>query len=86
MNKINSTTFKGIEYIRLSALPSEQGKLLEQTLDERTLIKILKNDIVLEDCVLYKAYLKWYESSTSEVTSPISTKQEPILKRQVTIA
>ena len=86
MNKLNSTSYKGIKYIRLSALPAKQATALEQTLDQRTLIKILKDDVVLEDCVVYSAYLDWHKSSGQEVQTEILLNQENKRKKQVSIA
>lgn len=86
MNKLDSTTYKGIKYIRLSTLPAEQAKALVQTLNQRTLIKILKDDIILEDCVLYTAYMQWYESLSTKVVTTITSGHETKLKKQITIA
>jgi len=86
MKKINSTTYKGIEYIRLSALPVEEAKTLKQTLNERSLIKILKGDIILDDCVLYSVYMRWYNSLNTEEAPTVTHSQEPEIREQITIA
>lgn len=60
MKKLAKRTFKGIEYIRLGSLPQQQADSLAKTLDPRSLIKIQMYDEVIEDCVLYAVYEKWY--------------------------
>ena len=62
MIKLSKKTYRCIEYINLSSLSSDQQKSLKQSLSNRTLIKILQGDIVINDCVLYAAYENWYNS------------------------
>jgi hypothetical protein len=71
MEKISKRTFRGIDYVQLSTLSKNQAESLKQSLDERTLIKILKNDVILNDCVLYSAYEKWFAGYSIEVVKPI---------------
>ena len=66
MIKLINRTYKGIEYIELSSLPVAEAESLIATLTERTLIKILKDDVVLNDCVLYSAYEKWFTANYKE--------------------
>ena len=67
MIKLINKTYKGIEYIELSSLPVAEAESLKTTLTERTLIKILKDDEVLNDCVLYSTYEKWFAVNDKEV-------------------
>ena len=86
MIKLNSTTYKGIKYIRLNAMPVEEAKALKQTLDQRTLIKILKDDVVIEDCVVYSAYQNWCKSLHQDVQTGILLNRENKPKKQISIA
>lgn len=72
--------------MQLSALPAAQAKLLKQTLNERTLIKILMDDVILHDCVLYSAYEKWFASNIEEVQQPIMPQAKPSLSKPVPVA
>jgi hypothetical protein len=86
MKKISIRIYKGIEYIQLSALPVAQAESLKQTLNERTLIKILMDDVILHDCVLYSAYEKWFASNIEEVKEPVIPQSNPVIGDPVPVA
>ena len=86
MKKLTNINYKGIDYIQLSALSSVQAESLKQTLTKRTLIKILKNDIILDDCVLYNAYEKWFDSINEEVKQSIIKQPETEFTKPVPVA
>jgi hypothetical protein len=86
MKKISVKTYKGIDYIRLSSLPPAQSESLKQTLNERTLIKILMNDVVLSDCVLYSAYEEWFATQRAEPEIVLAHKTSPNYNKPVTLA
>ncbi len=73
MKKLSKRVYKGIEYVRLGSLSPAQAESLKQTLNNRTLIKILHEEVILTDCVLYSAYEAWYETYSAEKeTAPVS--------------
>ena len=86
MKKLTNINYKGIDYIQLSALSATQAESLKQTLTKRTLIKILNNDIILNDCVLYSAYEKWFNSLNQEVKAPVLKQSEPDFTEPITVA
>ncbi|RLD19221.1 MAG: hypothetical protein DRI71_12145 [Bacteroidetes bacterium] len=89
MSKLINRTYKGIEYIQLSSLPTAQAESLKATLTERTLIKILKDDVVLNDCVLYGSYEEWYAANTEEAVEeirPVILTSKPSLNEPVPVA
>ena len=51
--------YKGIEYIRISALPEEEQALIQKTLDPARIIKILRDKELLNDCVQTHDYRAW---------------------------
>jgi hypothetical protein len=57
-----SENYKGIKFIRISSLPSEQRNQIWKSLNPDIVIKILKGETLLADCVQYKHYLSWYEN------------------------
>ena len=81
MEKLKKNTFKGINYIELKSLPQEQAEALRQNLTQRTLIKIVRDDVILKDCVLYTAYEEWFET-----TKINSSKNESVLKTPLTVS
>ncbi len=54
-----SEFYKGIEFIRISMLPTDQKEILI-SLSPDKVIKILKDDVLLPDCILYSDYLAWF--------------------------
>ena len=86
MNKLNIRIYKGIEFVQLKALPAAQAESLKQTLDERTLIKILIDDVILSDCVLYSAYENWFANYTKEVKESVVPQSNPSLGTPVSVA
>ena len=86
MIKLSVRIYKGIEYVQLGALPAAQAESLRQTLNERTLIKILIDDVILLDCVLYSAYEKWFANNIEEVKEPLLPQSSPSLGKPVPVA
>jgi hypothetical protein len=87
MIKLDNKVYRGIEYINLSSLSGDQQKSLKQSLSDRTLVKILQGDIVINDCVLYTAYEDWYNSIIAkEGTTIIDQQPEPELIKQPVLA
>jgi hypothetical protein len=60
--KVNSTIYKGIEYVQLSALPPEQKDKLLQTINHDLFIKILVHGKLVVNCLLFKDYEVWFEN------------------------
>ncbi|MEO1050255.1 MAG: hypothetical protein AAFX87_06505 [Bacteroidota bacterium] len=62
MQKVKPENYKGIEYVRMVNLPEEQRVAIADWLTEDTLIKILRDNIILRDCVQYSDYTFWLEN------------------------
>jgi hypothetical protein len=60
--KVNSTVYKGIEFIEISSLPSDQKASLLQTINPDLLIKILVDGKLMPRCLQYKVYEDWYDN------------------------
>jgi hypothetical protein len=52
--------YKGIEFVRLSSLPSEQNKMISDSAIAKKIIKILRGNELLNDCIPYNLYLEWH--------------------------
>lgn len=59
--RIVAEVYKGIEFIRINNLPVEQKIQITNSEFKHHIIKILKDEIILDDCLQYKDYLKWYD-------------------------
>jgi len=60
--KVNSTIYKGIEYVQVNSLPEDQKERLLQTINHDLFIKILVDEKLIGNCLLFKDYEIWYEN------------------------
>jgi hypothetical protein len=60
--KIDSKIFKGIQYVEVNQLPSEQSNSILKTFEEDAFIKILKDGKILSGCIQYRDYEAWYHT------------------------
>ena len=58
--KVDSKTFKGIDYVQVSELPQAQREILSQTINPELYIKLLIDGKIISGCLQYKDYSKWY--------------------------
>jgi hypothetical protein len=70
---MNFETYKGIEFIRISALPEEERASIHKTLDQTKIIKILRDKELLNDCIQVSDYQEWKGASTQQVISSAAT-------------
>jgi len=54
--------YKGIKFIRISSLPADQKNQIWSSFNINLVIKILKDDTLLNDCLEYKHYVAWYQN------------------------
>jgi len=64
---VASENYKGIKFVRISSLPIDQKNQIWKTINHNSIIKILRGDTLLNDCVQYTHYIAWYEHSYSPV-------------------
>jgi len=57
-----SETYKGIKFVRISSLPAEQKDQIWQSINHNCIIKILKDNALMNDCLQYTHYVTWFES------------------------
>lgn len=76
--KAAAEIYKGIEFVRIFSLPDEQKVLIWQSLDRNKIIKILRENTLLNDCIQYSDYLAWY----SQVIAGEQQLIQPLIKTQ----
>lgn len=79
--KTPAENYKGIEFVRISALPEDQKQLIWTSLKRDKIIKILKSDCLLNDCIQVRDYEAWYSQNYKSETitlapSPVSTSKQ----------
>ena len=62
-----SESYKGIKFVRISSLPMDQKNQIWKTINHKSIIKILREDALMNDCVQYTHYLAWYETDYSPI-------------------
>jgi hypothetical protein len=54
--------FKGISFVRISSLPAEQKVKIRESFDRELIVKILRDNSLINDCIVYADYLNWYRA------------------------
>ncbi len=57
--KIASEIYKGIEFVRISSLDANEKMNIWQTIERGKIIKILRDNELLNDCIQYHDYVSW---------------------------
>ncbi|GHM99937.1 hypothetical protein WSM22_14270 [Cytophagales bacterium WSM2-2] len=73
---VASENYKGIKFVRISSLPVEQKNLIWKSVNTNLVIKILKDDTLLNDCLQYNHYATWYENFFKTTLRPESVQIE----------
>ncbi len=69
--KVKAENFKGINFVRISQLPKVQKELIATTLPPDKIIKILKENEILADCIQYKHYEAWFTQVENKVPEEV---------------
>jgi hypothetical protein len=76
---VKSTIYKGIEFVRLSAMPKSEQDLFQKTFNPNLYIKILIGEEVVHDCVQYKDYASWFATMFPKTRLAESVTHEELL-------
>lgn len=52
--------YKGISYVRISMLPAEQKAKIKDSFSRELIVKILRDNKLINDCIVYDDYVSWY--------------------------
>jgi hypothetical protein len=66
--------YKGIFYVRLSTLPADQNSGIRGSHYRDRIVKIIQDDCLLNDCMIYSDYIEWSSQSQWLGTSPLLEK------------
>jgi len=66
---MNIEHFKGIEFVRISAMPKDQQARLWESFERDKIFKIITDQSLLNDCILYNDYAAWEALQDRPVSS-----------------
>ncbi len=81
--KVNSTIYKGIEYIQVNVLPDDQKTRLLQTINHDFFIKILIDGKLVGRCLQFKDYEIWFENIYKAQTATTTKNSRTIINAAV---
>ena len=67
--KAIAENYKGIQFVRISALPENQKRLIGASGYLQKVIKIRRGTELLNDCLPYQNYAQWYLESEKQLFS-----------------
>jgi hypothetical protein len=68
--KVLPENFKGIEYVRISSLPGDQREKIWGSFQHDKIIKIVKDQALMNDCILYQDYASWLSQHQPPAAKP----------------
>ena len=82
MNMRAPENFKGIEFVRISSLPEEQKEKIWQSFHHDKIIKIVKDQALMNDCILYQDYISWFnQQQPVSAKSPTAANIQPFFTK-----
>ena len=79
--KVNSTIYKGIEYVQVRELPADQQELLLQSINHELLIKIMVEGQLVGNCLQFKDYESWFDN-VFKIQQKSDPKSKTVPERQ----
>jgi len=67
-------TYKGIEFIRISKLSMDQKAKIITSFPKDKIIKILRDEVLLSDCIQYHEYQEWASQHYLPIVNKVSIK------------
>jgi hypothetical protein len=78
--KVNSSLYKGIQYVQINALPPDQQDKLLKTINPELFIKILVDGKLIRNCLQFKDYEYWFDNVFASHPVIIATPSLPVEK------
>ena len=69
-------TFKGIEFVRISSMPKDQQDKIWESFQQDKIIKIIRDQSLMNDCILYHDFATW-QASQPTLPVPATMQQVP---------
>ncbi len=70
--KVGPQSYRGIDFVRETDLPAAQQEALQRSLGFPERIKILINGKIIDRCIYYKDYEKWFAEVYKKREQPVA--------------
>ena len=70
--------YKGISFVRISMLPIEQRAKIKESFSRELIVKILRDNTLINDCIVYDDYVSWYRLIKAATIYSESTHTEAV--------
>lgn len=72
--------YKGISFVRISMLPAEQRSKIRESFNRELIVKILRDNALINDCIVYDDYVSWFRLDKAARKLETSTPESvPVL-------
>ncbi len=78
--------YKGIEFVRISNLPKEQSEEIYAAFPKDKIIKILRDEMIVRDCIQYQDYQEWFKETYQNQRDLVMTKPETAVSNSFNMA
>jgi hypothetical protein len=69
--------YKGISFVRISTLPPEQRTKIRESFSRELIVKILRDNTLINDCIVYDDYVSWFRLTKAARNSEEIKLPEP---------
>lgn len=70
--------YKGISFVRISMLPPEQRAKIRESFSRELIVKILRDNTLINDCIVYDDYVSWFRLIKASRVSDETPKLESV--------
>ena len=70
--------YKGISFVRISMLPAEQRVKIRESFSRELIVKILRDNTLINDCIVYDDYVSWFRLIKASRISDETPKPESV--------
>ena len=57
---VDAEHYKGISFVRISMLPTEQREKIRESFSRELIVKIIRDNTLINDCIIYDDYVSWF--------------------------
>lgn len=70
--------FRGIEFVRISSMPKDEQEKIWSSFEHEKIIKIVKDQSLMNDCILYPDFEAWKTRQTADQQKTASPQRRSV--------